>query len=179
MNRQYRKREKTELQYSKSIIQKNICLPMKLVGKNIAEIIEKNLVENYEGKCIVEGYVKNKSIQVINYSSGIVDGDNIVFSVVFQCDIYFPVANMKISCVVKNVTKAGIRGESDSEKPSPFVVFIARDFQYNIPYFQNLKEGDKFTARIIGQRFELNDKYISIIAEVIVPKDKQQAQLVF
>ena len=178
MNRQFKRKDKTELQYSTSLINKNICLPMKLVGKNIMEIIEKYLIENFEGKCIVEGYVKQKSIQIINYSSGIVDGDNIIFSVVFQCDIYFPVANMKISCVVKNVTKAGIRGESSGEKPSPFVVFIARDFQYNIPYFQNLKEGDKFTARIIGQRFELNDKYISIIAEVIVPRDKQQAQLI-
>lgn len=179
MKSQYRKREKTELQFSKSIINKNISLPITLVGKNIAEIIEKYLKENYEGKCIVEGYIKHQSIQVVNYSCGIIDSNNIVFCVVFQCEIYFPVANMKISCVVKNVTKAGIRGESDTEKPSPFVVFIARDFQYNIPYFQNLKEGDKFTAKVIGQRFELNDKYVSIIAEVIVPRDKQQAQLIF
>lgn len=179
MNPQYRKREKTELQFSKSIINKNIPLPVTLVGKNIAEIIEKYLKDNYEGKCIVEGYIKSNSIQVINYSCGIIDSNNIIFCVVFQCEIYFPVANMKINCVVKNVTKAGIRGESSSENPSPFVVFIARDFQYNIPYFQNLKEGDKFTAKIIGQRFELNDKYISIIAEVIVPRDKQQAQLIF
>jgi len=174
----YRKREKTELHYSKSIINKNISLPITLVGKNISEIIEKYLKENYEGKCIVEGYIKKDSIRVVSHSSGLVESNFIIFCVLFECEIYFPVANMKISCVVKNITKAGIRGESDVENPSPFVVFIARDFQYNIPYFQNLKEGDKFIAKIIGQRFELNDKYISIIAEVVVPREKQQAQLI-
>ena len=30
----------------------------------------------------------------------------------------------------------------------------------------NIKEGDKFIANVIGQRFELNDKYISIIAQL-------------
>lgn len=95
MKPQYRKREKTELQFSKSIINKNISLPITLVGKNISEIIEKYLKDNYEGKCIVEGYIKTNSIQVINYSCGIIDSNNIIFCVVFQCEIYFPVANMK------------------------------------------------------------------------------------
>jgi hypothetical protein len=38
--------------------------------------------------------------------------------------------------------------------------------------------GDIITVRVIGQRFELNDKYISIIGELVkekeyVPKPKQ------
>jgi len=32
------------------------------------------------------------------------------------------------------------------------------------------KEGDIINVRIIGQRFELNDKYISVIATLIEPK---------
>ena len=34
-------------------------------------------------------------------------------------------------------------------------------------YFYSIKENDLFTARVIGQRFQLNDKYVSIIAELI------------
>jgi hypothetical protein len=37
-------------------------------------------------------------------------------------------------------------------------------------YFSTIEEGSKFTARVIGQRFELNDKYVSIIAELVEPK---------
>jgi hypothetical protein len=49
MKPQYRKREKTELQFSKSIINKNISLPITLVGKNISEIIEKYLKGEIRG----------------------------------------------------------------------------------------------------------------------------------
>ena len=46
-------------------------------------------------------------------------------------------------------------------------------------YFSEIQEGDKFTARVIGQRFELNDKYISIIAELVKPKiDKKPRILI-
>jgi hypothetical protein len=45
------------------------------------------------------------------------------------------------------------------------VVFIARDHHYASSQFANIQEGDKFLAKVIGQRFELNDKYVSVIAE--------------
>ena len=52
------------------------------------------------------------------------------------------------------------------EDPSPIVVFIARDHYYEKDYFNNVKEGDNIMIKVIGQRFELNDKYISIVAEL-------------
>jgi len=77
---------------------------------------------------------------------------------------------MLIPCVARNITKAGIRAESDEESPSPIVVFIMRDQNYMNKYFTSIKENDKFIVRVIGQRFELNDKYVSIIGEVVEPK---------
>jgi hypothetical protein len=77
---------------------------------------------------------------------------------------------MLISCVAKNITKAGIRAESSTDSPSPIVVFIAKDHNYDNPAFSDVSEGDEFTARVIGQRFELNDKYISIIGELVTRK---------
>lgn len=76
---------------------------------------------------------------------------------------------MLISCIAKNITKAGIRGESANDVPSPVIVFIAKDHHYNISYFNEVKEGDKITVRVIGQRFELNDKYVSVIGELVKP----------
>jgi hypothetical protein len=40
-------------------------------------------------------------------------------------------------------------------------------------YFADVKEGDKITVRVIGQRFELNDKFVSVIGELIKPKEKE------
>jgi len=37
-----------------------------------------------------------------------------------------------------------------------------------------VKEDDKIMVRVIGQRFELNDPFISVIAELVKPKEKGQ-----
>jgi len=156
--------------YSRSIITRSIVLQIVNIGKNIQQTIENNIIHNYEGKCVVEGFIRNGSCKILTYSSGLVKGVHIIFDVVFECQICCPVEGMLIQCIAKNITKAGIRAESSDETPSPIIVFITRDHHYMNTYFTTITENDKFTARVIGQRFELNDKYVSIIAEIVEPK---------
>jgi DNA-directed RNA polymerase subunit E'/Rpb7 len=170
-NKNKRREVKISSVYSRCLITRNVVLPITAVGKNILEVIEQNVSINFEGKCIVEGFVKPESTKIITYSSGIINrGINISFQVVFECDVCFPVEGMLISCVAKNITKAGIRADSADAVPSPVIVFVAKDHNYNNDLFAEIKEGDKFNVRVIGQRFELNDKYVSIIGELVKPK---------
>jgi DNA-directed RNA polymerase subunit E'/Rpb7 len=184
-SQKFKKREtKINSIYSRCLITRNISLPITKIGRNIKEVVEKVVSTSYEGKCSVEGFIKPGSIKVITYSSGLIQGTNIVFEVVFECQVCCPVEGMLVSCVAKNITKAGIRGESTEDDPSPVVVFIARDHHYSSTQFSNLQEGDKFVARVIGQRFELNDKYVSIIAELVVEKtrtkpDNEKPKIIF
>jgi DNA-directed RNA polymerase subunit E'/Rpb7 len=167
----FKKRDRIETIYSRGLITRSVVLPIKAIGKNITENIEENIKANFEGKCIVEGFIKPNSTTIISHSSGlIVRGSNVAFEVVFECEICFPVEGMLISCLAKNITKAGIKAESDIDVPSPVVVFIARDHHFNVDYFSDIKEGDKITVKVIGQRFELNDKFISVIGELVKPK---------
>ena len=46
---------------------------------------------------------------------------------------------------------------------------MARDHHHS-HYFSSVKINDKINVRVIGQRFELNDKYVSVIAELIEPE---------
>ena len=170
-NKNKRREVRISSVYSRCLITRNIVLPITAIGKNILEVIEQNVSINFEGKCIVEGFVKPVSTKIITYSSGIISrGINITFQVVFECDVCFPVEGMLISCVAKNITKAGIRADSADAVPSPVIVFVAKDHNYNNELFSEIKEGDKFNVRVIGQRFELNDKYVSIIGELVKPK---------
>ena len=151
------------------------------------EVIEEYIHNNFEGKCVVEGYIKTNSCKIIRYSCGTIErGNNVVFEAVFECDVCFPIEGMLIPCIAKNIVKAGIRGESATEVPSPVIVFIAKDHHYNSQQFADVKEGDKINVRIIGQRFELNDKYVSIIGELVKekefvqkPKQNMKPRLVF
>jgi DNA-directed RNA polymerase subunit E'/Rpb7 len=180
-----RKDQRNQTVYTRCLINRKIVLPITSIGKNLQEVIEENVKANFEGKCLVEGYIKDNSCKIITYSSGIINrGNYISFEVVFECEVCFPVEGMNIQCVAKNVTKAGIRAESASEVPSPIVVFVAKDHHFNVPHFAEIQEGDKINIRVIGQRFELNDKYISIIGELIKDKpdytqQKPKARIVF
>lgn len=160
--------------YSLSQITKSISLPINAIGKGLYQTIERTIAAMVEGKCIVEGFVKTGSVRVITYSSGLVKSNSVLFNVVFECSVCYPVAGMLMNCIAKNITKAGIRAESSEETPSPFVLFIARDHYYASDYFNSIEEKEKFTARVIAQRFELNDKYVSIIAELVPQKEYVQ-----
>ena len=170
---QKKKREnRIQTVYSRCLLTRKIVLPITTIGKNLTENIEENIRVNFEGKCVVEGFIKPNSSKIITYSSGTIErGNNVLFEVVFECDVCFPVEGMIISCIAKNITKAGIRAESANDMPSPVVVFIAKDHHYTNVYFNEIQESDKINVRVIGQRFELNDKYISIIGELIKEKE--------
>ena len=179
MQQKKKKENRIQSVYSRCLITRKIVLPITTIGKNLKENIEENIKASYEGKCVVEGYIKPNSSKIITFSSGSIErGNNVLFEVVFECDICFPVEGMLISCVAKNITKAGIRAESANDVPSPVVVFIAKDHHYSVSYFSEIQEGDKVTVRVIGQRFELNDKFISIIGELIKEKDIKSKQVV-
>jgi len=171
---QHKKKKDNRIQtvYSRCMLTRKIVLPISSIGKTLKENIEENIKSVFEGKCVVEGYVKLHSTKILTYSSGIIQGGNkVTFEVVFECDVCFPVEGMIVPCIAKNITKAGIRAESANDIPSPIVVFLAKDHHFNLAYFAEVQEGDKINVRIIGQRFELNDKYISIIAELVKEKE--------
>jgi len=152
--------------YSQLLITRTIPINITHIGNTIKETLEKAIAAQIEGKCIVEGYIKPRSVEVITFSSGLVMSSNVIFEVVIQCQVCSPVEGMLIKCIAKHINKAGIRAEIN-ETPSPVVIFIARDHNYASPLFADVKETDEIKVRVIGQRFELNDKYISIIAEIV------------
>lgn len=161
------KREKTKANiYTKILITRKIPLEIKHVDKNISNTLLKILNDTFAGKCIDEGYVRADSINIISYSSGLVRANVIVFEVVFECFVCYLVEGMEITCVAKNITKAGIRAELNMDI-SPVVIFVARDHHYVSPLFNKVVEGDEIVVKIIGQRFELNDINICAIAELL------------
>jgi DNA-directed RNA polymerase subunit E'/Rpb7 len=165
-----RRKEKIISIYSRGLLTRNISLPLSNIGMNISGTIETFIKFNYEGKCMVEGYIKPDSVKIITFSSGeVIRGHFVSFVVTFECLICFPVEGMIIKCIAQNITKAGIKAESYDEHPSPVVVFIAKDHNYNNDQFSEVKINDEISVRVIGQRFELNDKYVSIIGELIRP----------
>jgi hypothetical protein len=160
------KQNKNFVIYTSSVLHRTVTVDMFSVGKNINAILHGVLTDKYEGRCSVEGYIKPNSIKIVETSSGLVVGNKVEFEVVFQCQVCFPVEGMEITCIARNITKAGIRCDS-IESPSPLIVFIARDHHYSNDAFANIRENMQIQVKVIGQRFELNDTQISIIGELV------------
>lgn len=163
-----KKKRKLKVQniYTETILSRTCFLDISDIDDNIKKTLEENLKKNIEGKCISEGFIKSDSCRIESYSSGLIyNGNKIKFEVVFKCKICLPVEGMLIDCVVKNITKAGIKAEIN-EDVSPVIIFVARDHHYSNDEFSKVNENDNITVRVIGQKFELNDKYISVIASL-------------
>jgi len=159
--------------YFKTIMKRQISLPFNSVGHNIEHLFLEQLSKDIEGSCVEEGYIKCNSINILHYSSGNLTGNKCFFEVVFEAEVCSPVEGMQIECIVKNITKAGIRAEL-KERISPMIIFIARDHNFSNKYFSKVKVNDYITIKVIGVRYELKDKYISILADLIPPKKKSK-----
>ena len=151
--------------YTRVLLSKKITVPFNEINNDLQNLLL-NIIKKNEGLCIDEGYIKPGSIKLVSYSSGKLFAHFVEFNIIYECLITVPTESMELDCIVNSVTKVGIRAELN-EQPSPFVIFIARDHHFNNELFHDIKENDIIKVRVIGQRFELNDKFISVIAELL------------
>jgi DNA-directed RNA polymerase subunit E'/Rpb7 len=152
--------------YNNIIINHKVNVDFKNVNNNLNNLLLEKVKLDLEGKCNENGFVKNDSIIILSYSSGELYSNFISYDVLFECMVANPVQNMELKCIVKSVTKIGLRCELN-EKPTPFMVFIARDHHYNVEIFPSIVVNDIIRVKVIVSRYELNDIYISIIGELV------------
>ena len=168
------KKRKREINiYMMALISKRICVPVINIGKKLDQTLQQILATDIEGRCIKEGFIKPDSIRIQSYSSGLIQGSTIIFDVVFECKVCSPVEGMIINCIAKNITKAGIRAEIPGDF-SPLIIFVARDHNFMSSYFNSIKENQSIQVKVMGQRYELYDKYISIIG-LLIESNKKSA----
>jgi DNA-directed RNA polymerase subunit E'/Rpb7 len=169
--------------YMENILTRKVVVPFNTIGKNIEELLKKVIAKKLEGRCASEGYIKKGSVNIISYSSGVANSENICFDVSFKCEICKPVEGMRIRCTVCNITKAGIRaihhkeqckdkdGDAIKSFESPITVFVAREHHIkDKSYTEITKEGEDIIIKVIGSRYQLNDDNISILGELCKTK---------
>lgn len=152
--------------YSKVMLSDKLEINFKNINSQIYNTLEKIIKKKVEGICIDEGFVKIGSVNLISYSSGELYANKVIIDVVYECLVANTVESMTFDCIVKSITKVGIRAEIN-ESVSPFVIFIARDHHFDNELFSKINENDIINVRVLGQRYELNNKFISVIAELV------------
>lgn len=131
------------------------------------------LQTQYEGLCSRYGYIKPGSIKIVERSLGQLIkshfNGHIRFDVSVVADVCNPVEGTVISAVVKNKNQMGILAESAIRienvlTPVLDIIIPKRTagISSEIP-LDGLAIGDVIQVEILGKRYQLNDKKISII----------------
>jgi DNA-directed RNA polymerase subunit E'/Rpb7 len=160
--------------YSECLLSRRVTIPFKDIGRGdeIKRVLNRHVRSQIENKCTIEGFVHPDTCKIITHSSGTISGSNIVFDVAFSCSVFSPAEGAILVCSVKSVTHAGIlAGINGVVKVDPVVVYILREHHAGDTddYFNSIKPGAVIRAKVIGQRFELNDKHVSVIGELLKP----------
>ena len=78
--------EYQERLYIRNLLEMNVILFPNEIGQNkTRENLQESISRKISGKCIEAGYVQPGSIEVKQYSTGLVKGEVVEFTVVFQC----------------------------------------------------------------------------------------------
>ncbi len=120
---------------------------------------------NIEGKCKKDGYIRPKSSRIVSYTAPILKENNCIYDVTYSCEVCNPHVEEIYACKIMKLAKIGIRAMI-SHNNNPIVFYISREHNQYIN-FDDYKENDEINVKIIGKRFQLNDPYIEVIAEIV------------
>lgn len=155
------------MSYFNTISITKLCqLPISFLGNNVNETLTNYLKNNIEGKCSNEGFIEKNSIIIRDISTGLLKETFIEYTVTFECKSCYPVEGMIIECIVKNITKAGVKAHI-LHPDNPITIFVSRDLHLDNDEFSNLNIDDNIRVKVIGVRFEINDHFVSIISEFV------------
>lgn len=151
--------------FHKELIQEKINITFDMIGRNLKLYFEDYATNKIEGKCRNEGFIKQGTSKIINYSSGLLNSNDVIYDVTYEVDVCTPYEGMIINCIIKNINKIGIRALYSNEN-NPIMAFISREHNQG-KVFDDYNEEDVISIKILGHRYELNDDFITIIGEII------------
>jgi hypothetical protein len=164
--------------YHSIAVCRKVCIPFSSIPRfDCIEGHLNNVISGeIEGRCIPEGYVKPGSCRVRAYSVGTFSAGNIRFDLEVECMLCCPKEGAIMHCIAKTVTQAGIRAHARTKESTPVVIYVSREMHDATTAstrimthlsMDSIKPGDAIQIRVVGRRFELNDKQVSIIGELV------------
>jgi len=159
--------------FHKDIIHTRVILNPDEIRRNaLNRDIDKSLLINsillekiknlYGDRCIEKGFVQGSSIEIVERSIGKIYAEhlngNIIYDIRFSADICNPVKGEIVKGRVTNSNKMGLLVKS-----GPLNIVLARQHHVNRRCFKKINVGEEIPVSIVGSRFTLNDKEISVI----------------
>jgi hypothetical protein len=151
---------------------------------NIDEQIYNKIRTTLEGVCSRYGYIRPKSIEILKRSLGVFMkahfNGHIKYDIVCKAEMCNPVRGMIFKAIVKNKNDLGILAENsitiDGNVIPILDILIPRrsaGITSDID-LDSINIGDEIFIEVLGKRYQLNDKKISIIARAVNEPSKKK-----
>lgn len=162
----------------------SVHLAPKELTLDFADNLIQKLQNQLEGLCTRHGYIKPGSLEIVRRSAGQFVkqhfNGHLRFDVVCRAEVCNPPQNAIVEAVVKNKNELGIHAESSmqmGDNDVPVLDIIIPKRAAGIQSEVDLSEveiGDRIFVEVLGKRFQLNDRKISIIGKAVKNKQPQQ-----
>jgi DNA-directed RNA polymerase subunit E'/Rpb7 len=151
--------------YFTSIIKKSIIIEPKKQNTQLHDTIHQLVKQEFEGKCIEEGFVKPGSTHITKRSllKTVPNnfGANMYVDVRIKADICRPVKGNVIECTVEKINKMGLMAIA-----GPLSIVVPRNFHSNKDAFKDIDIKSVIQIEVIGARYEINWDHIDVIAKL-------------
>ena len=156
----------------------NVQLAPDAMDADFEDKILSKLRDTYEGVCSRFGYVKTGSISIYRRSLGLLMKPHfngyIRFDVLVRALVCNPVPHMILPAVVKNKNQLGLLAECwvSEEEQTPVLDVIVPRRSAGIASEIDIDEvaiGDRINIEVLGKRYQLKDRKISIIGRAVKP----------
>jgi DNA-directed RNA polymerase subunit E'/Rpb7 len=158
------------------LLNDKVKIEPKYISKDFRKHIHTKLKANVEGVCTRHGFIKQNSVELYKITPGNVElvglNGSVVYDVYYYADVCNPLVGNTIQAHVTNVNKFGIL----AEVADILEIIIAKN-SVNIVHDKNInlediKIGDVIDIEILGKKYELTDKKISLIGKIITSNTK-------
>lgn len=161
--------------------------PDEMDAKYQERMMEK-LKTEYEGICSKYGYIKQNSIEIIKRSCGSIQkaffNGAITFEVLCRAEVCNPVQGSIVEATVKNKNQLGVLAESYMESNNQQVPILdiiipikSAGIISQIP-LEHVQIGDTIHVEVMGKKFQMKDKKISIIGRGVLPAEKKEKEVI-
>jgi DNA-directed RNA polymerase subunit E'/Rpb7 len=155
--------------FMRMLMNDKVKLEPAFLSKQYKSEILRRLKLKLEGICSRHGYIKPNSITLHKVCMGRVElvslNGTVLYDVTFHADICNPLIGSVIKSKVMNVNKFGILAEAEGVVE----IIIAKNsvaIQSEVDV-NKIRIGDDVLIEVVGKKFELNDKKISLIGRVV------------
>lgn len=170
--------------FVKTCLTDKVKIQPKYLCKNVSDVIQRNLVNKFEGKCSYHGYIKTGSIKLSKVSLGQVQAFSLNGDIIYNVSYYAEVCNPSIGSIVKakvvNMNKFGILAECGITLDGGYVpileIIVAKntvEISSEEVDFDAIKVDEDLFIEILGKKYELNDKKISVVGKIIQTKSEK------